>query len=85
MHGFVTCWRAAQGPGITAMVSPLKNLQELRVLDVVIVDEVRPGRPCHLSYHSCDCGYLGFFQQRKALREKWAEEIQDFVMNQGRS
>ena len=85
MHGFVTCWRVAQGDAITAMVSPLKKLKELRDLDVFIVDEVRPGHPCHLLYHSDDCGCLGFFQRRKALREKWAEEIQALVMGQGRS
>ena len=54
----------AQGSEITAMVSSLRKLDKLRVLEVDIIDEVRPRRLCYQSYHSGDCGYLGFFQRR---------------------
>ena len=85
MDGFVTCWRMAQAPQISAMVLPLKKLKELRVLDVVIVDEVRPRRLCYQSYHSGDCGYFGGFERRIQLREKWAEAIQNLVLGKGRT
>lgn len=90
LRGYLTCWRKSQASEFTDMFRPLRRLEDLRNLTVVLNEDTRGMMPnwddgdwcvqrlCDRDTHESPDGENAV--RRGELGEVWAEEIREVVL-----